>query len=434
MVRTKYRLMMLLAIVLAAMASGCKDEAKSVDSTNIGSELVFYSIDPGPVLYPVLNKAKAKFEAGHKGTKVRFEYTSLNDYYKKLHSLVQSGQSPDVIVVGPAQFHTFERNKYLMDMQLLAKADGFSLESYFDRSLLNLGTIHSKLVAVMLNVSPMMVAYNKSWFEQAGIPYPNENWTWEEFAEIANTLQAKIAPDDPTRQAAIYPAGERFLSPMVISRGGSYVSPDGATLKNYLDSKETAAALEWYREQLVSKRFKTRADLNQIIPDMINGTVGMAVVNYDATLFIKPESRPKIGLTGLPRFKNGTRATTAVSNAIGIMETSKQPRRAWEFVKMLAIEDNEITREMLSLTLNISKPVVAAAADQTYVQVKEKELLHVKKDFYDLNMYWANVQAEFQQGIERLVLGEGDMREGLSRLAERIDTKLAEARNADDQS
>ena len=204
-------------------------------------------------------------------------------------------------------------------------------------------TVNSKLVAVMLNVSPMVVAYNKSWFEQAGLPFPSDTWTWEEFAETAKALQAKVAPGDQSRQAALFPANERFLSPMVMSKGGSYVSPDGSTLRDYLDGKESVAALQWYRDQIKNKVFHTRPDLDQIIPDMENNQIGMAVVNYDSTFMIKPESKSKIGLVGLPKFKDGQRVTTAISNAIGISAKSKNPQLAWAFLKMLAMDENEIT-------------------------------------------------------------------------------------------
>src|SRR5690606_27405849 len=38
-------------------------------------------------------------------------------------------------------------------------------------------------------------AYNKNLFDEAGVPYPTEDWTWDDFADMAEQLSSGSGAD-----------------------------------------------------------------------------------------------------------------------------------------------------------------------------------------------------------------------------------------------
>ena len=45
-----------------------------------------------------------------------------------------------------------------------------------------------KLVGLPTDFSTIVMFYNKDWFDRCGVPYPHDNWTWQEYLEIAHRL------------------------------------------------------------------------------------------------------------------------------------------------------------------------------------------------------------------------------------------------------
>ncbi|WP_135551364.1 ABC transporter substrate-binding protein [Paenibacillus cymbidii] len=238
------RAVAILPLALLVIATGCFG-AKPVDKPEASTTLTLYSTDPGgPEVQEVLDRAKAAFEQAHRGVTVHYAFTTLDRYFTDLDKLVQSAEPPDLIIMGQAEFAPFEEKGYLQDLQPLAKANGDTLSNYYDEAIVKLGVVKNRLVALMINVSPVVVAYNTKVFAQANLPVPKDSWTWDDFANTAKRLRDTVGAGRNNFQAAAFPPGERLLAPLVLGRGGSYTSPDGTTVKGYLDGKDSVLVYE----------------------------------------------------------------------------------------------------------------------------------------------------------------------------------------------
>ena len=93
----------------------------------------------------------------------------------------------------------------VLDLTSLINEDKkFSLNGYFPATLKPL-TYNGHLYGLPVNWSTMVMFYNKTLFDKAGVKYPDESWTWDDFRAAAQKLTIRengravqygaIAPD-----------------------------------------------------------------------------------------------------------------------------------------------------------------------------------------------------------------------------------------------
>lgn len=56
------------------------------------------------------------------------------------------------------------------------------------RHWLNFYNVDGKQYAIPKDFDTIGVWYNKKIFDEAGVPYPTDDWTWDDMADIAKQL------------------------------------------------------------------------------------------------------------------------------------------------------------------------------------------------------------------------------------------------------
>ena len=118
--------------------------------------------------------------------------------------------------------------EYLSSSTVLNEEDFYmeSLNAFRYRTLTRF-----ELGGLPQNASSLVVYYNKDIFDEFGLPYPSDNWTWKEFTGIASTLTVDRDSDGlvGTYGLAIDPTLSRFAA-FVWGAGGEFVDdPDTPT-------------------------------------------------------------------------------------------------------------------------------------------------------------------------------------------------------------
>jgi multiple sugar transport system substrate-binding protein len=107
---------------------------------------------------------------------------------QKLLTMIAGGEPPDVYWT-----HTYinpglaKRNVPLALDDLFAGDTSWSTEDYFPGSIADF-QVGGNLYAMPRETTSSVMIYNKTLFDEAGVPLPTENWTWDEFVEAARTL------------------------------------------------------------------------------------------------------------------------------------------------------------------------------------------------------------------------------------------------------
>ncbi len=206
-----------------------------------------------------------------------------------------------------------------------------------------------QLFAVPINYTPFFMYYSKDLFDKYNVPYPTENWDWEELRRKAIALtrdqEGRRAdhPDFDRRNVASY--GFQFawwqhgVECFIRQNGGRLVNAAGDEV--VADDPRTVEALQF----LFDLKFQ-----DGVVPPGLGatqhgigfdkGTLGMFMwgVFYTSTL---NEQAPELDwdVAPLPRKiggPGGGRASVVFPNGWGITRGSEVPEAAWTWLKFLS--------------------------------------------------------------------------------------------------
>jgi multiple sugar transport system substrate-binding protein len=133
------------------------------------------------------------YEAQNPNVTIVAEYSGFDGYFDKLTTQFAAGNAPDIIQYGGNLNDFVGRNVVLP----LDEFVGDELDvSKHDQSMLDAATFDGKLYGVTLGSNAWGVLVNKTVFEEANVPLPSQDWTWEDFektaAQITEATNKKI--------------------------------------------------------------------------------------------------------------------------------------------------------------------------------------------------------------------------------------------------
>lgn len=115
------------------------------------------------------------------------------DYYTKLQTMFAGGTAPDLVWLAQEYVVPYAARGALVDLTDRLKNDTrptANLDDYFPL-VLEHAMYNGRVYGLPWIGQPVIVYYNKDLFDQKGIPYPTDDWTWEDFRELAKQLTDK---------------------------------------------------------------------------------------------------------------------------------------------------------------------------------------------------------------------------------------------------
>lgn len=140
----------------------------------------------------MLNGLFEEFYKTHPNVNVTIETVPYADYQQKMSVLAAGKELPDIGWVAERMAPQFMANGILRDLSSLEEDADFKFDDIIP-STLDMWRVEDKLYGIPFSTPPMLLYYNKSMFEDANLPTPNElaasgEWTWEKLAELAKQL------------------------------------------------------------------------------------------------------------------------------------------------------------------------------------------------------------------------------------------------------
>lgn len=111
-----------------------------------------------------------------------------NDFITKWSTMITSGEAPDVINYAVEAFPMAVDNDLLIPLdEIVAGSDSLSLDGY-PQALLDGFSRDGKTYGIPSGTQTMVMYYNKEMLDAAGLDYPKDGWTWDEFYTYAEKL------------------------------------------------------------------------------------------------------------------------------------------------------------------------------------------------------------------------------------------------------
>jgi ABC-type glycerol-3-phosphate transport system substrate-binding protein len=96
------------------------------------------------------------------------------------------------------------------------------------------------LYSLPAEIDPWVMFYNRELFDAAGIPYPADDWRWDDFLEAARALNESPAVRFP------FGSWGAEVTPFVYQNGGALTVDLSAPEELTLDQAATVEAIRWY--------------------------------------------------------------------------------------------------------------------------------------------------------------------------------------------
>ncbi len=194
------------------------------------------------------------------------------------------------------------------------------------------------------NVSAPAIWYNKRLFDEAGVPYPRPDWTWDEFMDIARKLTRRDEYGRPVQFGYLGPADPLQFKLFVHMWNGHFYNE--ARTRSILDSPEAGAGIQFLQDLVYKHRIMpTPSDEGAMASaggwgtatiSLLAGEKGAMATGGRWWLLIlrKPEYRHlRLGVVELPRGPSGRILGDGKSTLIN--KHSSQIAGALEFLAFL---------------------------------------------------------------------------------------------------
>jgi len=169
----------LLVVLLALLAAGCTRQKAESDQVTL---VLAYPADQKT--RPLYRETVARFERKHPGIRVRL-LEIPKDYYRKVLVMIAGRNAPDLMWMGQSFAEFATRGAFLDITDRVARE--LNLEEYLPQAI-EWYRIEGKQLGIPFGVDMEFIAYNKTLFDEAGVEYPRDDWTHEEFLEKAKRL------------------------------------------------------------------------------------------------------------------------------------------------------------------------------------------------------------------------------------------------------
>ena len=278
------------------------------------------------------------WQKSHPEIVVKLDHTPYRGYVDKLLTRIAGRSAPDIICTEVDLFVTFQSKGVLLDLTPFVKANPeFSIKQFYPE-IINRFTVGGKLYAIPRDTAPFAcVYYNKKLFDEAGVPYPKDDWNLDDLLDKARKL-TKLDKNERVTQYGFYAwAWQNF----VYAFGGSMVDDVRNPSKCTLDSKESVAGLKFYSD-LISK-YKVHPT-STAMTNLAMGVQGMFMTGrlamFSSGIWETPGLRKMTGLDWdvamFPKGPGGIRAFGTGGSGYCILKETKNPEAAFEVIKALA--------------------------------------------------------------------------------------------------
>lgn len=287
-------------------------------------------------------------DEAHPEWTIVLETTPQSGFVEKINTQLAGNALPDVVRVQGLFAQQWIRQDAFLELGDRIEASGVNLDDFYLGPLAQFQW-KGKLWGLPDSAAPDIVFYNKDMFDEAGLAYPTDDWTYEDMrqAAILLTKDARgLRPVDPGfNPEAVeqwgWNGGFTFFwqRHLVRALGGELCSNEDCTLMRFT-SPETLAAAEWWA-RLVNEDHAALHDPYGGSQTGVPGDpfiAGKAAMGYNGFFAVGQLNeagsidydivQPLVGV-------DGQRYTPVSTNGYVISARSQYPDEAWNLVLAL---------------------------------------------------------------------------------------------------
>jgi len=263
-----------------------------------------------------------------------------SDYFTTLDTLWASGDSaliPDVLFLSPPI--RYAARGVLEELTPYIEASGYDISDFWP-GLLEYGTTYdedgtARIWGFPRDIGLEVLYYNKDIFDEVGVAYPTDDWTWDDLAAAAEQLTVVESSGRVSRYALGMEGGKYTL--FVLQNYGAILDDMRNPTQCLLDTPESVEAIEFFAGMMDNNYAMRSANLSQAGGDSAvfqSGQVAMIIQNASRVSAFNSAGM-NYDVAPVPIPVDGQRAAAAGGAAWTMSSHSDDKESAWTFLSWL---------------------------------------------------------------------------------------------------
>ena len=285
------------------------------------------------------------------GNKAEIQVITWDQYWTLLEAGASGGDMPDVFWMHSNEVQKYMENDILMDLtDRIASSEKLEMDK-FPEDIKNLYSWNGKTYAIPKDVDTIALFYNKTMFDEAGLSYPDDSWTWDDFYDAA----VKLTKEDGSQYGtAMNPSNEQdgWMN-IIYSMGGKVLTDDKKA--SGFDDPNTIKAMEFV-QKLVDNVMPPATVMAETGTDVLLGSGKIAMLSQGSWMVPQFKEHEYISencdVAVLPKDPT-TGNRVSLYNGLGwaVSAKTQNPDAAWQLVAWFGTKDMQLKQAQLGVTM-----------------------------------------------------------------------------------
>ena len=341
-----------MTLSLAACGGGGSSESGSGDAKSDGLTINIWDANQQAGIQEICDDWTAE-----SGVSVKVEVVDWDNYWTLLEAGASGGELADIFWMHSDYAQIYMENDVLLDLTDKIEADGVDLGIYYE-DILNIYKSNDKYYALPKDHDTIALLYNKKLFDEAGVEYPTNDWTYEDMLAAVKAITEGTADPNTYGYALNTSNDQDGWYNAIYAYGGNVVNTEKTDTA--IDSKEAKAGMEIIRQML--EYAVPQEDVADNGTDTLfkSGKVGMITQgSWMIQPFYTAENMADYAWAEIPYCdRNGDgkcqpEERQSCYNGLGwaAAANTASPDEAWSLIKYLCSEEAQIKQAELGVTM-----------------------------------------------------------------------------------
>jgi len=340
---------------------------------------------------------------------------SQGDYRKRLTADLVGGAPADVVLINYRNFSGLAlKNAFEPLGPYLEKSSEIKYEDFYALPM-RAFSINDQVVCIPQNISSLVTYYNRDLFDVAGIPYPNDSWTWDDFISAAQALTLDTNQDGSIDQfgAGVEPDFIR-VAPFIWQNGGKLSSERTLTLTDPLELEAVQWFVDWQvKYHIVPGAVEEKAESSE--SRFMNGRTAIYFNSRRLVPTLREITAFDWDVAPLP--VGGSEFTILHSDAYCLTAASQHKEAAWTFIEFV----NSVAGQTIIAQTGRTVPsLIQVAESDVFLDPKAKP--EHSRVFIDVIPYilrlpqqanWSDIEEICNEELQRAFYGNATVTEAM---------------------
>ncbi|CAI0752627.1 ABC transporter substrate-binding protein [Serratia quinivorans] len=289
---------------------------------------------------PAEQEIAKRFEKENPNIKISIELTPSAQYFVKLDSAAAGGVAPDIFWINMPYFVQYAKNGIMQPLTPYITGSGVQLNNIVASSV-KAYQYDGQQMAIPRDVDSIAVWYNKKLFDQAGVSYPTNDWSWDDLKNKATSLKTGLKGSAFPLVMDLSIDGQDSYMNLLFQNGNHIVPKDGQPADIANDKSI------WVYQQLQSMMkdglMPSAQQMSEVKTENIFQSNRAAMVYAGSWLAAPFANNPlindHIGVVMMPKIER--QSGVAHSLAFAMSANSAHKQEAWKYIEFMSSEASQ---------------------------------------------------------------------------------------------